>query len=121
MRPGSASMIDSPLAQVDPVQALRPVQAKIQFNAGFRQYAGRWAVIGVTKNEDTGAVIPSVPVDLYDSAAKAYLASTVSDASGVFSFLVGGPGKDYFLIGYLLGSPDIAGTTVNRIRATGVA
>lgn len=120
LRPGAPLAADSPLAQIDPVQLARPTSVQILFNVGFKQYNGKWAIVGITKNEDTGVVIPSVPVDLYESVAKLYVSSTTSDANGVFAFVVGGPVKDYFLVGYLPGVPDIAGTTVNRIRAVGV-
>lgn len=129
--PRGVASIDSPLPLVDAVSRPRssgPGSIEVFFNKGFLQFNGKWGLIGTTVNEDTGAIIPSVTVDLYDSATKTWLASTVSDANGNFSF-VSGPGSPvkgslsmtYFCVGYLPGSPDQAGTTLNTLRAGSVA
>lgn len=129
--PRGITAIESPVPQIDAAQRPRlggPGAFEVFFNPGFRQFNGKWGLVGTTVNEDTGAVIPSVTVDLYDSATKAWLATTVSDASGNFAFL-SGPGspvagslsRQYFCVGYLPGSPDQAGTTLNTLRAGSVA
>ena len=46
------------------------------------------------------------------------VAETVSDAGGNYSFYVDAPGaapSAYFIVAYLPGSPDVAGTTLNTL------
>lgn len=125
-RPGTATRIDSPLAQIDS-ETVRPTRVQILFNKGFQQYNGKWAIVGTTKDEDASTIIPGVTVKLFDTLTDAFLGQTVSDANGVFAF-VSGPGslvpgslsKTHYCVAYLAGSPDSAGTTRNDLQPASV-
>ena len=53
---------------------------------------------------------------MFVTGVDAFIATTVSDGSGNFTLLppVSGP---YYLVAYLAGAPDVAGTTVNTLTA----
>lgn len=75
-----------------------------------------YSLIGVTRNA-VGATLPNCLVQLYRSADRSYVHSMTSDANGNYAI----PASNllqHFLIAYLPGSPDVAGTTVNTL--TGV-
>ena len=86
----------------------------------------RFALTGITL-DSAGAVIPSADVELYITGAVVVSTNrstpygkTVSDSvTGVYLFYVGG-GLVFFAVGYLAGSPDIFGTTVNTLTGTSV-
>lgn len=80
----------------------------------FKQPA-RYIITGVTK-DSTGAALGLVTVDLFDTASDTIRATTTSDANG--NYLVDGQiDTTYYLVAYLAGSPDVAGTTVNTLVA----
>jgi hypothetical protein len=70
---------------------------------------------GVSK-DSTGAVLGLCQVLIFRTEDKSLVAETVSDANGVWSvsMMKGGP---FFLVEYLAGSPDRAGTSVNTLVA----
>jgi hypothetical protein len=88
------------------------------FTPASVQAAKSYLLTGVTR-DGSGNVVGSVPVDVYRTADKQWVGSVVSDAvTGVYTFGVRDPANQYFCVGYLPGSPDLAGTTVNNL--TGV-
>lgn len=75
----------------------------------------RFGVSGITK-DSTGAVLPSCRVDCF-SESKAWLGQVVSDGAGAFAFTGIGVGS-VFLVAYLEGSPEVAGTTIHNVAPT---
>ena len=60
---------------------------------------------------------PAATPKLYDTPTDALIAQTVSDASPAitrYSVSLYGP---FYVVAYLLGSPDVAGTTINTLIA----
>jgi hypothetical protein len=73
-------------------------------------------VSGVTR-DSSGAVLGNCVVELYETASDIALFKTTSDAStGAFTFTCArfSPATHY-LVAYLAGSPDTAGTSVNTL------
>lgn len=68
---------------------------------------------GVTK-DSTGAALGSCRVELFLTAGDVSIAETTSGASGDFAFDMPGTGP-FYLVAYKVGSPDVAGTTVNTL------
>jgi hypothetical protein len=74
---------------------------------------------GITKDKN-GSVVVSATVKLYTTAGDRMLETVVSDAStGAFSFSSVGLGQSYYVVAYKTGAPDLAGTTLNTLTASG--
>jgi hypothetical protein len=80
------------------------------------RFAGLRTIAGVTR-DSTGAILAGCTVNLFLTSGNTFVSSTVSDANGNFAFYVSSPIPQYFLVGYLAGSPDVEGTTVNTLTA----
>ncbi len=81
-------------------------------------FYGSFAVAGVTR-DSAGVALGNCVVKLFETGTDRELAEVTSDTTtGVFSFSVGGNSTLYYLVAYKQGSPDVAGTTVNTVRAT---
>ena len=74
---------------------------------------------GLTK-DGTGAALGFCTVKLFMTASDLPIGDVVSDASGNYSYRVGPNAGPYYAVGYIAGSPDKAGTTVNTLMPTGV-
>ena len=72
-------------------------------------------VSGVTRDSSSNP-LAGCTVKLYDTPTDALIAQTVSDASGNYSFTVSLYGP-FYVVAYLPGSPDVAGTTINTLIA----
>ena len=81
-----------------------------------RKFSGRFAVAGVTR-DSTGAPLGGCTVHLFESATDAEVAETTSDGSGNYLFSIGQNAGFFYVVAYKVGSPDLAGTTVNTITA----
>lgn len=68
---------------------------------------------GVTR-DSVGAPLGNCRVHLFNSA-DVEIAETVSNGSGVFSFTTDKNSGTFYLVAYLPGSPDRAGTTANTL------
>ncbi len=77
----------------------------------FRNY---WLLTGVTR-DSAGAALGGCVVDLFTTSDDVLRFSTVSDASGNFSFSLPSNGWTCYLVAYKAGSPDVAGVTVNTL------
>lgn len=77
-----------------------------------------YMIRGVTK-DSAGAVLPNCVVDLfYATGDKQRYASTVSDATGAYTFMSGDNVSTFFVVSYLDGVTPVAGTTVQSLRFT---
>lgn len=72
-----------------------------------------FSITGVTR-DSAGTVLPTCRVELFITAGDQTQAETTSDASGNFRFDMPGTGP-FYLVAYKVGSPDVAGTTVNTL------
>jgi len=73
-------------------------------------------ISGVTK-DSSGIIIGGCIVKLFRSSDDVKIDETVSDASGNYSFTLVVYAENFYLIAYKAGAPDLAGTTVNTVRA----
>lgn len=64
-----------------------------------------------------GNALGGVTVDLFRTGDNSWVARTVSDGSGNFTFTLGDNAGTFFTRTYLAGSPDVAGTSVNTLVA----
>ena len=71
-------------------------------------------IAGVTRDA-TGAILPNAVVNLFLTSGNVFVSTVNSDANGVFTFYVASNIPQYFLVGYLSGTPDTEGTTVNTL------
>lgn len=83
-----------------------------------RQSIDRFGLSGVTR-DGNGAALAGVTVDLFASGSNIWLARTVSDGSGNYAFTGVGFGT-VFIIAYLAGSPEVAGSSVHNLAPTGI-
>jgi hypothetical protein len=74
---------------------------------------GAFRLTGTTR-DSTGATLGNCRVHLFNSA-DVEIAETVSDGAGAFSFTTAQNSGTYYLVAYLPGSPDVAGTTKNTL------
>ena len=94
-----------------------PIVAGPFFNSQQQKFKNFWIISGVTK-DSAGAALGSCTVHLFNTGTDVECAETVSDASGNYSFSVPGNSSANYMVAYLAGSPDVAGTTVNTIYPT---
>ena len=81
------------------------------------QFKGSFSISGITRDA-SGVALGECAVDLFLSAEDTLVAQTVSDGSGNYSFVVNGNSQNYYIRAYKVGSPDMAGTSVNTLLAT---
>ena len=74
---------------------------------------GKKRIAGVTRNS-VGTALPSCIVKGYLTATDAFVSQCTSQGDGAFDFCTQFTGAHY-LVAYLAGSPDVAGTTVNTL------
>jgi hypothetical protein len=74
-----------------------------------------WLMAGISR-DSAQAVLPLCQIDLFDSQAKRLVAGVVSNAAGAFAIncFYAGP---FYMVGYKVGTPDVAGTTLNTLLA----
>lgn len=76
-------------------------------------FIGHLTISGQTLDSN-GSALANCYVELELSSSGAQVATTISDGSGNYSFLVGN-GATYQATAYKVGSPDVAGITVNTL------
>ena|SRR6266704_3044924 len=74
-----------------------------------------YKISGVTR-DSLGNALGNCTVQLFYTATNILAAQTQSDASGNYAFSIG-PSQACYIVAYLPGSPDVAGTTVNTLVA----
>lgn len=70
-------------------------------------------ISGVTRDA-AGSPLAGCTVRLFNALTNANEQTVVSDAGGNYAFTVD-PTQVYYVVGYIAGSPDRAGTTVNTL------
>jgi len=80
-------------------------------SANFGTYNA--AIRGVTK-DSAGAPLGGATVQLFRAADDSFRSETIADGAGNYVLYpdVGGP---FYIVAYLAGAPDVAGTTVNTL------
>lgn len=69
--------------------------------------------------DSVGAALPGCTVNVFATGTNLHQGTTVSDSQGAWTMTVIGPaGMTFFLVEYLAGLPDVAGTSVNTLQAT---
>jgi hypothetical protein len=81
---------------------------RTQMRAGACNYK---VIQGITR-DNVGNPLGGVTVDAYDTLTDIKDATTISDPSGNYVIYVP-TNSTHYLVGYLAGSPDLAGTTQN--------
>ena len=79
-----------------------------------------YSITGQTLNS-TGGTQAGCNVYIYYTKNNQILNSTVSDVNGNYSFNVNDPysaPSQFYVVAYLPGSPDVAGTTVNTLTGS---
>lgn len=76
------------------------------------------SVTGTTK-DSAGAALGGVTVKCFVAATNAYVASAVSNGSGIYSVTAPTAPTACFCVAYKAGAPDVAGTTVNTLTGVG--
>jgi hypothetical protein len=85
------------------------------FQGGLPLPVTRLSISGITK-DSTGIALGSCTVTLYRTSDDLLMERVVSDPStGAYSFSSVGGAETYYVVAYLAGSPDVAGTTVNTL------
>lgn len=85
-----------------------------EFRVPQPQRGALYAITGVTR-DSSGAVLPGCIVRLYRTATDVIVDTVTSDGSGNYTFPNVTPGDTYYVVAYLTGSPDVAGTTVDTL------
>ncbi len=73
-----------------------------------------YTLSGTTRNS-RGTPLPNVVVDVFNEATEAFLGTATSNASGAYTVTLSASSTAVFAVGYLAGSPDVAGTTLNNL------
>lgn len=84
---------------------------------GFTPLPGvRYVISGVTR-DSAGVILGSCNVQLFETITDLYISDTTSDATtGAYSFTNVSPmSRQYYIVAYKAGAPDVAGTTVNTL------
>jgi hypothetical protein len=76
-----------------------------------------YVIAGTTKNSASAALGGCV-VNLFATATNVLQQTSTSDGSGNYVFGVNDPITTWYVVAYLAGSPDVAGTTVNTLVGT---
>lgn len=76
-------------------------------------------VISGTTRDSVGNALGGCAVHLFRTVGDVFIDLLTSDATtGAFSFTTPGPAQNYFVVSYLPGSPDRAGTSLNTLVGT---
>jgi hypothetical protein len=80
------------------------------------RFFGSFSLSGVTR-DSAGVALANCVVDLFLNSEDTLVATTTSDGSGNYRFTLSGNSATYFVRAYKVGSPDVAGTSVNTLTA----
>ena len=76
-----------------------------------------YTLSGVTRNF-RGTPLGSVTVDVFDEATETFLGTSTSDSGGNYTVTLTASSTAVFAVGYLVGHPDLSGTTRNDLSPT---
>lgn len=94
--------------------AAGPIQP-FQFNPTFATNLVWWTISGQTLNSSINP-LGGCTVTLFQTGTNLEIASQVSDGGGNYAFrLQALTTATFYVVAYLPGSPDVAGTTVNTL------
>ena len=98
-----------------------PARAEMQsggpsFNSQAQKFRGSFSISGTTKDA-AGAALAACAVELFQTGSDLLLGRTISDGSGLYSFLIGFNSGNFYVVAYKAGAPDVAGTTINTLTA----
>lgn len=71
-------------------------------------------ISGVTR-DSSGVALAACTVDLFRTIDNQFILQTISDGSGNYVFDGVQQGFTYYVVAYLAGAPDTAGTTLNTL------
>lgn len=71
-------------------------------------------ISGVTR-DSSGVALGACTVDLFRTIDNVFIGQTISDGSGNYIFDGVQQGFTYYVVAYLAGAPDTAGTTLNTL------
>ena len=92
-----------------------------RFNDSTRPPTSRYLISGVTRNA-SGNALGGCTVEVFESVSNLFRGSTTSDGSGNYAVEISGDmGITFFANAYLSSSPNVAGTTINTLVASGNA
>lgn len=102
-----------------PVMIGQPYRGEAGGNGPPRFVSRRFEITGAfrltgTTRDSSGATLGNCTVHLFNSADQE-IAETISDGSGAFTFTADANSGTFYLVAYLAGSPDVAGTTKNTL------
>jgi hypothetical protein len=99
-----------------PGQGPRPMQ---RFAAGTVQInnAGTYGMLSGQTLDLNGSVLPLCKVMVFSTLTNTLITTTYSDGMGNYVANVMGSKPPYYIVCYLVGPPDIAGTSVNTLLA----
>jgi hypothetical protein len=93
------------------------------FPSNFREPSSDFGlanyIISGTTRDSTGAALGLCTVHLFRTSDDSEISQVNSTANGLFSVYVAA-GVQYYIVAYLPGSPDVAGTTINTLTGTQV-
>ena len=69
---------------------------------------------GITRDLNE-APLGNCTVDMFKTLTDEKVATTVSDGQGNFAFVIAPVSGPFYLVAYFVGSPDVAGTTLNTL------
>jgi hypothetical protein len=75
-----------------------------------------YRLVGVTR-DSFGVALAGCTLSLFRTIDNVLVNQAVSDGGGNYLFTNCSPGLAYYIVAYLAGSPDVAGTTVNTLFA----
>jgi len=94
-----------------------PAGVSVKFTASYPDYVLPPFISGSVVDL-SGAAIAGANVFVFDTLTNLPVGTTTSNSDGTYSCLVPDRSKNYYVVAYLPGSPDRAGTTVDTL--TGV-
>lgn len=88
----------------------------LQRNNAFKKSVGvHNFVITDTIVDSAGNPIPNATVKLFRSGNDSFVDKTVSNGSGVYTFTLSNNAGNFYIVAYLVGAPDIFGTSSNTL------
>lgn len=74
-------------------------------------------ISGVSRDSG-GNPLGGCVIECFDTATNTLQTQALSDINGNFTVRVSAPARQFYLVAYKPGSPDVAGTTVNTLTGT---